>query len=257
MLNQPRVSACIVLYRSGQIAEQAVASVLNSDIPIELHLVDNSPEDLQSRLLVAAFPQVHYLPQEKNLGYGQGNNAAMKYMRCEYHIIMNPDVTFDPHLVSRMVAFMDRHPDVGILTPRVFFPDGQEQFVPRRQPTIRYMAARALADRWPIARKWRDAYTLADREITGPTSVQFATGCFMLVRKSLFYRLGGFDQRFFLYHEDSDLSRRVLDSGHAIVYHPDFRITHVWTRESMHSEEARRQHLRSTFRFFMKWGWKW
>lgn len=262
MLNQPRVSACIVLYHSGKQAVQAVQSVLNSQLPVELYIVDNAPDDLQSRLLMVEYPeneypQVHYLPQEENLGYGQGNNAVLKQLRSEYHLIMNPDVTFDPELIGRMVAFMDRNRDVGILTPHMFFPDGTEQHVPRRQPTIRYMASRSLGDRYGFAKKWRDSYTLADREIVGPVSVQFASGCFMLIRKNLFYMLGGFDPRFFLYHEDSDLSLRVLQAGRKIVYHPDFCINHSWTRESFHNDEARREHLRSTWRFFMKWGWKW
>lgn len=256
MLLAPRVSACIVMYESGEKTMQAIESVLASTIPVDLHLVDNSPQDLASRLTHATWPEVHYLPQQKNLGYGAGNNVVLPLLRSQYHIIMNPDITMAPDTIERMIAFMDEHKDVMILTPRVLYENGEEQFVPRRQPTVRYLLSRPLADKWKRAKKWRDAYTLADREITEPTCVQFATGCFIMIRTHLFYQLGGFDKRFFLYHEDSDLSRRVLKHGQ-IVYHPDFCVTHAWKRASAHSREALRRHIFSTLKFFSKWGWAW
>lgn len=256
MLLEPRVSACIVMYHSGPSLLKAVECVLSSDIPIDLHLVDHSPKDPWADLVHADWPSVDIIEPGRNLGYGAGNNAALPRLKSEYHIIMNPDVTFDPTLISRMVAYMDAHKDIAVLTPRIFGEDGAEQFVPRRQPTVRYLLSGRLADHSPYFKAQRDAYTMADTPLTGPMSVQFATGCFMLIRTHLFYQLKGFDERFFLYHEDSDLSRRVLQRGQ-IVYHPDFCITHVWRRSSARSRRALLQHVLSTIRFFMKWGWSW
>ena len=77
----------------------------------------------------------------------------------------------------------------------------------------------------------------------------------MLIRTRVFKKLNGFDEGFFLYLEDSDLSRRALDEGR-IVYHPDYAVTHVWNRASHHGTRARAAHIKSSIRFFVKWGWR-
>ena len=89
-----------------------------------------------------------------------------------------------------------------------------------------------------------------------PVEVDFATGCFMLIRSKLFYRIRGFDPRFFLYHEDSDLTLRAREHAH-VVYHPGFCVTHAWHRGSSHNLKAAWRHLVSTVKFFHKWGWAW
>ena len=256
MLTAPKVSACIVLYRSGEAALDAARCVASSTIPVELHVVDNSPEEPIADEICQIVPETIVHRPPRNLGYGGGNNVAIRVLRSRYHLIMNPDVVFAPDLIERMVAFMDAHPDIAILTPRVYGEDGEEQFLPRLQPTVRYLLGGVLEGRSALARRWRDEYTLRGQTIEEPMSVQFATGCFMLARTKLLYRLEGFDERFFLYHEDSDLSRRALRLGQ-IVYHPDMCVTHLWKRSSHTDRRARGEHIRSTLRFFRKWGWRW
>lgn len=256
MLTDPRISACLVLYHSGSRALRAVRCLMDATLPVSIYVVDNSPRDVIARAIRMDCPEATILPQERNIGYGAGNNVVLPRLRSEYHLIMNPDVTFAPDLLERMVAYMDEHRDIAVLTPRVFSVDGQEQFLPRRQPTVRYLMSGRLEGRSKRFAAWRREYTLADAPTDAPMKVQYATGCFLLIRSHLFYKLGGFDERFFLYHEDSDLSRRVLDHGF-IVYHPDFRVTHDWARDSASDPKAFRQHLLSTIRFFNKWGWRW
>lgn len=256
------VSACVVLYHSGNQAEATIECLLSSTLPIDVRMVDNSPEDMIGRgIKLNHETLVDWIVPDKNVGYGAGNNIALRKVHSKYHIICNPDVTFAPDLVKKMVEFMETHKDVVILTPRVLNPDGTEQLLPRREPRLRYLAARRL----PRLRflpflnkrldKLCDDYTMAnaDGEIY---SVDYATGCFMLARTHALYRLNGFDEQFFLYHEDSDLSRRACKQGE-IVYHRGFCVTHAWQRDSAHSGRALRQHLLSTVKYFHKWGWKW
>jgi len=177
-------------------------------------------------------------------------------LRSRYHLICNPDVTFPPDLLSRMVAFMEQHPDIAILTPHVVNADGTEQFLPKRHPTIRYLLGGRLEKRGSPFSDWRAEYTMANAALTVPTSVEYATGCFMLVRTAYFRQLNGFNEKFFLYHEDSDLSRRMLRKG-AIVYHPDMTVTHRWSRENTRTFKGRFRQMRSVFKYFMKWGISW
>lgn len=318
MLNDPRVSACIVIYHSGQEVLQTIRCVRDSQEPVTLFVVDNAPGDGTARSIQRQYPSVPVIAMERNEGYGRANNRVLSLMKSVYHIVLNPDITFEPDLVGRMVAWMDEHPDVVILTPRVLNPDGTEQFLPKMRPTIRFLTlgrldaagekvlrkaeavGRFAAEAERVSRAaweqhdaekrgltdlmrcnrlngrmtrlkrrekrlrglagwlkhWRAAYTLADNPPTEPTEVQFATGCFLLIRSHAFYKLKGFDERFFLYQEDSDLTMSARRLG-KVVYHPDMCVTHAWHRDSSRSFLGLWRHVRSTWIFFRKWGWKW
>ena len=256
MLRGPRVSACMVLYNSGSEALEAARCVMGSTVPVDLHIVDNASKDGMLRVLRGEFPQASFHALERNIGYGSANNVVLEHIRSEYHLILNPDITFEPDLLERMVAFMDSHPDVGILTPRLLFSDGTEQFVPRMEPTVRRLMGGRLGRILPGANQWRDEYTLRSEDTSGPLRVQIASGCFMLIRTHLFFALKGFDERFFLYLEDTDLSHRAALKT-TILYHPDFEVTHGWHRDSAHQLKAGLRHLCSAVRYFHKWGWRW
>lgn len=256
MLTDPQVSACIVLYHSPANVLQAVQCLQDSDLPIDLYVVDNSPEDTMAERIRWLCPGAQILPQQKNLGFGRANNVVLPLLKSRYHLLVNPDVTFPPDLISRMVAYMDQHPEAVILTPRVYNPDGTEQFLPKMQPTIRYLMSGRLEKLGGPFRALRKEYTMADRNIAAPIPVGFATGCFLLIRTQIFRQLRGFDERFFLYQEDSDLSRRAAQAG-KIIYHPEMCVTHAWARENVRTFKGNRRQIASIIKFFMKWGWKW
>ncbi len=256
MLTDPKVSACIVLYHAPDTVLDTVQCLQASDLPISLYVVDNSPGDTMAERIRWACPGAEILPQKGNLGFGRGNNAVLPLLASRYHLLVNPDVTFPPDLISRMVAYMDEHPEITILTPRVFSPDGNEQFLPKKQPTLRYLLGGRLERLGGCFREWRADYTLEKEHVALPTAVGFATGCFLLIRTGVFRQLNGFDPRFFLYQEDSDLSRRAMQIG-PIVYHPDMCITHAWARENTRTLKGNLRQVSSIFKFFMKWGWKW
>ena len=99
---------------------------------------------------------------------------------------------------------------------------------------------------------------MADMEIRGPIPVEFATGCFIFIRTAVFQQLQGFDPRFFLYQEDTDLSRRILEEDlGSIVYHPDMVVTHRWARENTRTMKGRIRQIRSVCKYFLKWGITW
>lgn len=256
MLTDPKVSACMVLYHSPADALHAVSCLQESDLPIDFYVVDNSPDDPMAERIRWMCPGAKILPQEKNLGFGRANNVVLPLLHSRYHLMLNPDVAFPPDLISRMVAYMDANPEVVILTPRVFNPDGTEQFLPRSQPTVRYLLSGRLEHLGGPFPRLRAEYTLADRNIATPVEVGFATGCFLLIRTSALRQLCGFDERFFLYQEDSDLSRRAMELGR-IVYHPEMCLTHAWARENVRTLRGNLRQVSSIIKFFMKWGIAW
>lgn len=222
---EPVLSACIVLHHSGMRVLHTVQCFQESDIELELHVVDNAPDGKLGAHLQWQCPGVQYYPQRKDLGFVGGNNLVLPNLRSQYHLICHPDVTFDEHLLSNMVAYMERNPECIILTPRFVSAKGKEQPMPRRAPTLRYLLGNRLRRLGGPFRAWHEEYTLADSDIRTPTSVEVAPGAFLLIRTEALHALGGFDPQYFLAYGDSDLSRRALKMG-MIVYHPDMVVTH-------------------------------
>ena len=252
------LSACLVLYHCGEEIGHALRCIQNADVMVDVYLADNSPDEITADTMQWAFPGITVLPQPGNVGFGRANNAVLPLLQSKYHLIMNPDVSFDPSLLSRMIAYMEEHPNIAILTPRVLNEDGTEQYLPKKRITVHYLLGGLLEHWGGVFRRWREEFTLADLDVRHPMPVEFATGCFLLIRTEIFVRLGGFDPRFFLYQEDSDLSRRVLDQNlGSIVYHPDMCVTHRWARENTRTFRGRMRQIRSVFKYFWKWGVTW
>ena len=252
------LSACLVLYHCGDELTHALRCIQDADLNVDVYLADNTPEDMTAEKVQWLFPGVTILPQKGNIGFGRANNAVLPYLQSKYHLIMNPDVTFEPSLLSRMVQYLEAHPKIAILTPRAMNEDGTEQYLPTKRLTVHYLLSGLLEKYGGIFRRWRDEFTMADMDIFYPVPVEFATGCFLLIRTEIFKKLNGFDPRFFLYQEDSDLSRRVLEENlGSIVYHPDMRITHQWARENTRTFKGRMSQVRSVWKYFWKWGVTW
>lgn len=253
IFTEPMLSACIVLYESGMRVLHTVQCFQESDIDLELHVVDNAPAGTLGEHLQWQCPGVMYYPQRKDLGYAGGHNVVIPNLRSQYHLICHPDVTFDEKLLSDMVAYMERNKGCIILTPKALHPDGEEQFLPKRAPKLRYLLASALSKLPGPFKTWREEYTLSDADITSPTSVEVASDCFMLIRTAALRQLNGFDPRYFYAHADSDLSRRALELG-SIVYHPEMTVTHDRQIKSRNLPEMFRR-LGDALRYLNKWGW--
>ena len=252
------LSASLVLYHCGDEIIQALHCIQSADLEVDVFLPDNSPEDMTAERVQWLFPGVVVLPQKKNVGFGRANNAVLPYLNSRYHLIMNPDVSFDPLLLRQMISYMDSHPGIAVLTPRVLNEDGTEQFLPKKRIAVHYLLGGLLEGLGGVFRRWREEFTLANMNVTFPIPVEFATGCFMLIRTDAFKRLNGFDPRFFLYQEDSDLSRRILEEHQgSIVYHPGMCVTHRWARENTRTARGRMRQMRSAVKYFMKWGITW
>lgn len=252
------ISACLVLYHCGEEIDNALRCLRDDNSEVAVYLCDNSPEDTTADRLQWAFPGVTVLPQNGNIGFGRANNAVIPYLQSKYHLIMNPDITFEPGLLGRMASYMDAHPNIAVLTPRVLNEDGTEQYLPKKKVSVHYLLGGLLERCGGIFRRWREEYTMADMDIRGPVPVDFATGCFLFIRTSVFREMKGFDPRFFLYQEDTDLSRRIHEERRgSIVYHPGIRVTHKWARENTRTFKGRMRQIRSVLKYFLKWGITW
>ncbi len=257
MADTPLLTACIVTYNSEKHIEDVLSALCQSTIAkrMEIMVVDNASFDRTPGIVAESFPNVRLISLPKNIGFGRGHNQALPYLNAPYHLIVNPDITFEPDVLERMIAFMDSRPDVALLTPKVLNPDGSEQFLPKELPSIHFLLGGYLERLGRPFTTWRSQFTWRDKAVAEPKELSFATGCFMLTRTEAFRAVSGFDPRFFLYLEDADLTGELRSRG-LTIYHPGFCVTHVWARESAHQLKSTWLHIKSMFQYFCKWGWK-
>ena len=230
-----------------------------------LTLVDNGPgpgwrEPLRQALEATALPAVvELLSGHGNVGYGAGHNLALRTGDSDLHLILNPDVLLAEDALSVGLAFLAAQPEAGLLTPAAWGADGQRQYLCKRYPTVLDLALRGFAPAW-LRRRFQarlDRYELRDR--TGAAvywDPPIASGCFMLCRRAVLDRVGGFRPEYFLYFEDFDLSLR-LAAVTRLVSVPTIRIVHFGGHAARKGVRHIGLFLRAAVMFFNRQGWRW
>lgn len=199
--------------------------------------------------------QLIYIPHENN-GYGGGHNVALHLAAeagSEYHLVVNPDVWFGPEVVPKLMQMMDKNPDVGMCMPKVLYPNGQIQRVARLLPTPIDMICRFCIPETFIRHR-NQTNELVQSGFNKVLNVSFLSGCFMFIRKQAIEECGMFDERFFLYAEDIDLTRRI-NRKYKTLFYPRVTIYHTFTRQSRRSIRMALIHIWSVCKYFNKWGW--
>lgn len=257
------ITAAIVLYKNapGDV-EMTIRCFLNTDLNVRLALVDNSPDDRLSMLRKIDADRISYLHVGKNIGFGAGHNNAFHLLKRDapYHLILNPDITFRAGSIEELVRFMREDEAVGCVVPRVVYPDGRLQYACRLLPSPVDFGVRWLSSVFGLLRNYEarrnEIYELRCSGYQKQMNVPFVSGCFMLFRSSVLAEIGGFDERFFLYVEDVDLSRRV-HRKYKTIYYPQAEVVHVYGRAAHRNLRAFYYFIRSSIRYFNKWGWFW
>ncbi len=251
------ISVSIVTYHTPVSEISGVLEDLKrSRCPVEVTVVDNSRNaSLRSLVEQAGFM---YRASGRNLGFGGGHNLAMRQAlrSSDYHLVCNPDVRLGPDVLGSLAHFMDEAPEIGLVMPRVLYPDGREQRLCKRLPTPADLFARRFLGRWskPGLRRSKDGYELQHLDLSIAREIPSLSGCFMFLRSSVLRRIGLFDPRYFMYMEDVDLCRRVGQVARTVFY-PAVSVTHGYAKGSYKSRKLLRHHMISALRYFKKWGW--
>ena len=253
----------IVLYRPNWEQEvlPLVAELTKVQHLQKIYLLDNSEKEWLREHVdrhKAPFPsgKVRYMAMPSNLGYGRAHNIALResaYYQTELHLVMNSDIRVKAADIDAMHDWMMAHPEVGQLMPKILNPDGTQQYLAKRLPTpLDVFGRRFLPSRWMEKRNRR--YELRDLDLTRPVNAPYLSGCFMLLRTEAAVEAGLFDERFFMYPEDIDLTRRI-HRNHLTLYYPAWSVTHAHARSSYKNKHMLRIHIQNMCRYFHKWGW--
>lgn len=217
-----------------------------------VYVVDNSPEPFAIRVS----DRVQYIHTGKNLGYGRAHNIAIResiYDQVPLHLVMNSDILVKAEDIDTLCAFVLSQPAVGHLMPRVVNPDGELQHLCKMLPTpLDVFGRRFLPAAW--MRKHNARYELHDADYSRPMNVPYLSGCFMLLRTEAVQKARLFDERYFMYPEDIDLTR-TIHRDYLTLYYPAVTIVHNHKKASYQSWRMLWVHIVNMCRYFNKWGW--
>lgn len=246
------LNASIVLYKHS-VSEIAplVSTLKKSGVISEVFLIDNSPEpDLAFRQLAT------YIFNHANLGYGAAHNIAIRKSigdSVPYHLVVNPDIAFNPEILAEIELFMNNNPETGLLMPKILYPDREIQYLCKLLPTpFDLIFRRFLPGKWTS--KHMERFELRNTGYTQIMDVPYLSGCFMFLRVEALKEVGMFDERFFMYPEDIDLTRRI-HRQYRTVFYPDVEVIHNHAKSSYTNFRMLTIHIVNMVRYFNKWGW--
>lgn len=235
-----RIHGVIVNYNTADLLRRCLRHSLASVTTHQLTLtvVDNGSRDASLAMVRAEFPDVATIRSERNLGFAGGNNLALREIVAqiptdadrddEYILLINTDLFMEPETIETLVGFMQSHPEVGIVGPRVEKRDGSLDLACRRNfptPANAFFKLFGLSRRFPGHARLA-GYNLTHLDPGQLTEVDSVMGACMLVRLSAIDQAGLLDEAFFMYGEDLDWAYRIKERGWRVYYNPQTRVLH-------------------------------
>lgn len=260
----PQVSVLILNYRNPMSTVACVRAFLEQTIcdDIEILVIDNHSNDDSIGILrnqLSGIAQVRIIETPENRGFGYGYNTGASYAKGEYLFINNPDKRLEPDGLAKCIAAYEADDAVGILAPKILHADGTRRYSMRRFPHVLDILSRRsfLGALFPGSLR---RYLMLDADPEQRQEVDWIVGGCFFISKQLFDTLTGFDERFFLFFEDTDLCKRCRQEGKTVIYDPSIVATDKRNRLSGETlrdlifKKTGRIHVASAVRYFTKWG---
>ncbi|MBK7317616.1 glycosyltransferase family 2 protein [Candidatus Villigracilis affinis] len=227
---KPDISICITNYNAKDFLRDCLRSIYGTTdtLTFEIIVVDNFSGDGGPEMIRAEFPDVKLLTNEGNTGFTRPYNQAMRLAQGRHVVILNPDTVIFPNAFAELVGFLDSHPEVGIVSPKVLNRDGTLQKQCRRSEARPWDAIcyfSGLSRLFPNDKRFAGyLMTYLPEDLTH--EAEAVSGSCMVVRREVVEQIGYFDEDFFAYQEDTDYCRRTRLAGWKIFYVPTAQITH-------------------------------
>jgi len=246
------ITASLVIYNSPEKDLRTVITCLDHSLVSIIYVIDNASNDNLKKLIENLSQKVVYVQGQGNIGFGAAHNMAMQEaikQEVKYHLVVNPDIEFQNGIIEKLASFMDAHPEVGQMIPQIVYPNGELQYTCNLIPTPFDLLFRRFASTM-LNKNFHLAFTGYKKIMNVP----YHHGCFMFFSVSALREVGLFDERFFMYPEDIDMTRRMHEK-YATLYYPDVKVVHAHAAESRKSMKMLRIHVVNLIRYFNKWGW--
>lgn len=253
------VAVSIVTYKTpdDELRKCLDTLILCSEVT-RIDIVDNSSQE-RIRETVESYksPRINYIANNNN-GFGAGHNISitksLEDSSLKYHLVINSDIVFSPGTITQTATIMDADERIGMATPMVLDASGREQSSYHPLPRYSDLIFRRFLPAF-LSKKRMKEYNILVGGRQKLLNVPYIHGCFMMMRLKALRDTGIFDERYFMYPEDIDLSRRIREK-YAVAVIPYFSIIHYHRGESRKSLKMLRIHIVNMIRYFNKWGWR-
>jgi len=226
-----KLSVIVVNWNAKTFLLKCVASALRQSLQnpdlLEIIVVDNASSDGSQRAVRDSFPEVTLIINDENYGFAKGNNIGIRASTGHYLFLINSDVVVAEGCFAKLIDYMDEHPEIGMLGPRIVGSDGKVQRSCMGYPSLWNTLCRAFAldSLFPASRLFGShLLTFWNHDDTRP--VEVINGCFWVLRRSAMEEVGLLDERFFIYGEDMDWCKRFNDSGWKVVFYSEAEVLH-------------------------------
>ncbi|MFA6416731.1 MAG: glycosyltransferase family 2 protein [Patescibacteria group bacterium] len=262
------LSIIIVNYKSKDKLKNCLNSIFKADwlgVGLEVIVVDNFSQDNLSNLEIE-YPNLRLISSSCNLGMGGGNNLGIEAATSEYVLVLNPDTIIGKDAALTLLNYLKNNPGVGLLGPKLLYPDGSLQLSCSNFPGffIPILRRTFLGNYF---KKIRDDFTMNDFDHNSIKEVDWLMGSCLMFRKKQITPKNEefrprFDERYFMYFEDTDLARTFKSHGLKVIYNPEAVVIHDHARESakhpwyiaIFTDRLAWIHISSWFKYFIKWG---
>jgi GT2 family glycosyltransferase len=233
----------------------AIDSFLNTELYVKLFLIDNSPTD--NLRDIKNDPRIEYLFNPSNPGYGTTHNIGIKKysIKSKYYLILNPDIYYNKGVLEDIIKFMDNDNSIGLVMPKILYPNGSIQYLAKLIPNPFVFFARRFFPIASLKKKISDKFELRFSGYDTIMEVPYLSGCFMVFRAEVLIKINGFDEKFFMHMEDLDISRRCQDAGFKTIFYPKQFVYHDHLYKSFLTFANLKMYFASAFYYFNKWGW--
>lgn len=259
MNNKISLSASLVLYKNNpDMVYKTVLSTINTPLKINLCIIDNSPSPDLETVFQDLEGVDYYYNNSNNVGFTKAHNLAIS--RCgvsDYHLVLNPDIYFDANVILQLIDYLENNQEVGLIQPKILYPNGEIQYLCKRYPTLFALFARRFLPKQLhfLVKNYLDWYEMRDMGYNEIAEISYLSGCFMLFRKKYLDEIGYFDENIFMYLEDADITLRMAKK-YKTVFYPHVHIFHHWAKGSYKSLKLTIINIQSAIYFFNKHGWK-
>lgn len=211
-------------------------------------MVDNASSDGSPEMVSKEFPQVKLIRNKKNAGFAKANNQAIKLAQGDYILLLNPDTKVQADALNQMIAFLDSHPDAGVVGAKLVLPDGRVQPDPfGRFPTVKNILLLKL---WQMSERIKGNRDLTRKDFSKILEVDWISGASMMIRQEVIKEVGLMDEEYFLYLEDVDWCYRMRQAGWSIYVLPTAKITHHLGQSRQKNLQTARTEYRNSFQRF-------
>ncbi|MDP3974353.1 MAG: glycosyltransferase family 2 protein [Candidatus Daviesbacteria bacterium] len=261
----PELSIVIVHHQTSELLNLCLKSFIygyHKTMDREITVVDSTISRKARDLIQENYPEIKYLPFKENLGYARGVNIGIQNSSGKYILILNPDVIATNGAIEKMADYMEKHPDIGMLGPQVLNFNGSHQrtFFSYYNPAT-ILARRSFLGRFGRFKKALNEFLMTDANPSQIQTPDWLMGSAIMVRREALNKIGGMDERFFMYFEDVDWARRFWHNDYKVVFYPEAMMYHYHQRESVSGlglldaifNKKTRWHIASAIKFFWKY----